>query len=128
MTDVDKYLKENNLLLWGWNPFYTGILTDEERKMPMQWYGENFHFFCKHVDLLGTPLEITPMYSNPFMEKSWRDALFHDLMSFMFTWQRDVYKHLNGYSGLHGITFELDDRIKKFDIEIEPLPDNIWGM
>ena len=127
MTDVDKYLKENNLLLFGWNPFYHGILSDEDRKMPMQWYGDNFHFFCKHVDLLGTPLEITPMYSNPFQESDWISAFIHDLFSFMFEWKEYVWKHLNGYQGLDGITFKFDDRMD-ININIEKLPDNILGM
>ena len=128
MTDVEKYLKDNDLLLFGWNPFFKGILSDEDRKMPIQKYCENFKFFCKHTDLLGAPIEITPLFSTPFMEKNWKDALLHDLMEFMFDWYRNVYVHLNGYSGIHGITYEFDERIKKFDIEVEKLPDNIWGM
>ena len=127
MTDVNKYLQENNLLLFGWNPFYKGILTDEERKMPIQKYGENFLFFCKHTDLLGSPLEIIPLYSNPFMEKDWKDALLHDFMNFMIDWYRDVWPHLNGYSGISDITYEFDERMK-LNIEVEKLPDNIWNM
>ena len=63
MTDVEKYLKDNDLLLFGWNPFFKGILSDEDRKMPIQKYCENFRFFCKHTDLLGAPIEITPLFS-----------------------------------------------------------------
>lgn len=128
MTDIEKYLKDNNLKLFGWNPFFKGILSDEERKLPIMKWGENFVFFCKHTDLLGAPLEITPIYSKPFGEKDWQTALFHDIMSFTFDWYRHVWSHLNGYSGMRGITYELDDRIKKFEIDIEPLPENIWGM
>ena len=84
MTDVEKYLKDNNLLLFGWNPFFKGILSDEDRKLPIQKYCDNFRFLCKHADLLGAPIEITPLFSTPFMENDWKDALFHDLMEFMF--------------------------------------------
>ena len=127
MTDVEKYLKDNNLLLFGWNPFFKGILSDEERKMPIQKYGENFKFFCKHTDLLGAPIEISPLYSTPFGETSWTSALIHDLFSFMFDWREYVWEHLNGYQGIQGIKFEFDERMK-INIDVEKLPDNIWGM
>ena len=127
MTNVEKYLKDNNLLLLGWNPFYKGIFSDDERKMPIQRWCENFKFFCKHADLLDSPIEITPLFSTPFMEKDWTSAFIHDLMEFMIDWHRYVYSHLNGYSGLHGITFEFDERMK-INIDVEKLPDNIFGM
>ena len=56
MTNIEEYMKDKEF--FKWNPFLKGYVSNEERKLPIQWSDINFHFFCKHADLLGAPLEI----------------------------------------------------------------------
>ena len=49
MTNIEDYMKDKEF--FKWNPFLKGYIYDEERKKPIQWSNDNFHFFCKHADL-----------------------------------------------------------------------------
>lgn len=80
--------------------------------MPILKYGYHFKFFCKHTDLLGEPVEITPIIDKPWNASTWEESLLKDLMMFMFDWRVYVWEHLNGYSGLDLVKFEFDPSLK----------------
>jgi hypothetical protein len=121
MTNIEQYLKENHTPLFGWNPFFKGYLSNKDRKLPIQKYCENFRFFCKHADLIGAPIEITPLFEDhPFMSPNWETALMHDIMEFMFEWREYVWSHLNGYSGFDKVRFEFDPSIT-INIDVKSL-------
>jgi hypothetical protein len=107
MTNIDEYMKGKEF--FKWNPFFKGYVSDEERKMPIQWSNTDFHFFCKHADLLGAPLEIRVLSNYKFTD--YRTKFMRSFMEFLFEWKNDVWAHLNGYSGLDGVNFEFDKNI-----------------
>lgn len=117
MTNLNDYNRSD---FFTSNIFDHKILSDEERKMPYKWQGENFMFFCKHADLLGAPVEVRATSTYPFMESSWLAAYQHDLMNFITDWKDNVWKRLNGYSGMSGIKFEFDENISvDFNVNIK---------
>jgi len=94
------------------NPFRKGYLTDEERKEPFRWFGENFVFFAKHADLSETGVEIyrNENYSYPYGPSpcTWENALLRDCMQFGIWWSNNVHKYLNGFSGFDTVKIEID--------------------
>ena len=44
MTNIEEYMKGKEF--FKWNPFLKGYVSNEERKMPIQWSDINFHFFA----------------------------------------------------------------------------------
>jgi hypothetical protein len=112
MTNVAEYTKEHSF--FHSNIFDHKMLTDEERKMPYQFHGENFWFFCKHTDLLDAPVEVrltSEISTSPFLENSWEDAYLHDFMNFITDWKTNIWPRLSGYVGFFAVKFEFDSNI-----------------
>ena len=112
MTNVAEYTKEHPF--FHDNIFDHKMLTDEERKMPYQFHGENFWFFCKHTDLLDAPVEVrltNEISTSPFLENSWEDAYLHDFMNFITDWKTNIWPRLSGYVGFFAVKFEFDSNI-----------------
>ena len=108
MTNIEEYMKGKEF--FKWNPFLKGYMSNEERKMPIQWSNIHFHFFCKHADLLGAPLEVRVISNYKF--RDYRIVFMRAFMQFVFEWKNEVCDHLNGYSGIDCIMFEFDENIK----------------
>ena len=104
------------------NPFIKGYLTDEERKMPFRWYGENFVFFSRTADL-SAGLEIyrdeNKIYPDVYY-KTWENAFLHDLILFGMWWKTNVHEHLNGFNGWDCVKIEIDENIG-FKLDIKDL-------
>jgi hypothetical protein len=96
------------------NPFRKGYLTDEERKEPFRWFGENFVFFAKHADLSETGVEIyrNENYSYPcHCTSTWETVLLRDCMIFGIWWRSNVHKFLNGFNGFDTVKIEIDPKL-----------------
>ena len=91
-------------------PFRKGYLTDEERKQPFRWFGNNFIFFSKTVDLsAGIEIYRNQNYSMPMEHPfTWENNLLRDCMQFGIWWTRCVLEHLNGFAGFDTINIEID--------------------
>ena len=119
MTDnIDRYFENGK----GFNasPFRKGYLTDEERKQPFRWFGDNFVFFAKNADLYsGLEIYRNVNYSYPEIHtKTWESALLRDCMMFGMWWRENVHSHLNGFCGFDCIKVELDPALNmKLDIK-----------
>ena len=103
------------------NPFRKGYLTDEERKEPFRWFGDNFVFFAKNADLYsGLEIYRNVNYSYPEIHaKTWESALLRDCMMFGMWWRENIHKHLNGFCGFDCIKVELDPALNmKLDIKL----------
>lgn len=105
------------------NPFRKGYLTDEERKQPFRWFGENFVFFAKHADLSDTGVEIyrNENYSYPYGPSSctWENSLIRDCIQFGIWWRSNVHKFLNGFNGFDTVKIEIDPALNmKLDIKL----------
>ena len=104
------------------NPFQKGYLTDEERKKPFRWYGENFVFFSKTVDL-SAGLEIYRDKDKKYPDiyyKTWEGAFLHDLIYFGMWWRTNILDHLNGFNGWDCVDIELDKNLG-FQLNIKDL-------
>ena len=108
MTNIEDYMKDKEF--FKWNPFLKGYIYDEERKKPIQWSNDNFHFFCKHADLSGAPLEVRLISNYKFID--YRKEFMRAFMQFVFEWKSEVWRHLNGFLGIDCIDFEFSDNIK----------------
>ena len=108
MTNIEDYMKDKEF--FKWNPFLKSYIYDEERKKPIQWSNDNFHFFCKHADLLGAPLEVRLISNDKSID--YRKEFMCAFMQFVFEWKSEVWRHLNGFQGIDCIDFEFSDNIK----------------
>lgn len=103
------------------NSFRRGYLTDEERKEPFRWFGENFVFFAKCVDLSkGIEIYRNPNFFHPeYHAKTWESSLLRDCMYFGIWWRDNVHKYLNGFSGIDCVSVEIDPSLgMKLDIKL----------
>ena len=104
------------------NPFRKGYLTDEERKEPFRWFGENFVFFAKNADLYsGIEIYRNKNYSYPDgpSPRTWENSLIRDCMMFGIWWRENVHKFLNGFSGFDTVKIEIDPELNmKLDIKL----------
>ena len=120
MTEnIDSYFEDDK----GFrsNPFRKGYLTDEERKEPFKWFGDNFVFFAKRADLYdGIEIYRNVNYSHhDYHVNSWEAALLRDCIMFGCWWKNNVHKFLNGFSGLDTIPVEIDPALNmKLDISL----------
>lgn len=78
-----------------------GLLTDQERKMPLE-HGCS-HFSFKACMDLSEPVQVIP-YGNG--GKYTLDWYSQDLASFMCWWTNFVMKDLNGFSGFSHVRFQ----------------------
>lgn len=79
-----------------------GLLTDEQRKLPLQ-HGCHCFTFETCIDL-SKPIKVIP-YGN---YKSYSiDDYSRDVAEFFTWWSREVLKDLNGFSGYSNLKFEL---------------------
>ena len=108
MTNIEEYMKDKEF--FKLNPFLKGYISNEDCKKPIQWSNIDFHFFCKHADLLGAPLEVRLISNYKFTD--YRKEFMRAFMQFVFEWKDEVWSHLNGYSGLDCVEFEFGDNIK----------------
>ena len=106
MTDITK---KN---FFKWDPFAKEFLTNEEKKMPIIYYGEHFNFFCKSADLLDGPVKITCRHPD-YKFVDYTEVFMRDMMAFNFDWFSYVHKRLNCFQGVDCIKFELDPIVKK---------------
>jgi len=96
------------------NPFRKGYLTDEERKEPFRYYGENFVFFSETADL-SKGLKI---YRNDYRiypdvyYKTWEIAFIHDMIQFSIWWSNNIHKYLNGFNGLDTVKIDIDESLE----------------
>ena len=103
------------------NPFRKGYLTDEERKEPFRWFGDNFVFFAKNADLYsGLEIYRNVNYSYPEIHaKTWESALLRDCMMFGMWWRENVHKYLNVFNGFDTVKIEIDPALNmKLDIKL----------
>jgi glyoxylase-like metal-dependent hydrolase (beta-lactamase superfamily II) len=94
-------------------------LTDEERKEPFRWYGENFIFFAQCADLSkGVEIYRNVDISYPdYHVKTFECALIRDCMMFGIWWRDNVHKYLNGFSGFDTVRVEIDPSLNmKIDV------------
>ena len=117
--NIDSYFENGN----GFhsNPFRNGYLTDEERKEPFRWYGENFIFFAKCADLSkGVEIYRDVNISYPdYRAKTFECALIRDCMMFGIWWRDNVHRYLNGFSGFDTVRVEIDPSLNmKIDVSL----------
>lgn len=110
MTDITEYMIGKEF--FKWDVFAKEYLTNDERKMPIRYYGEYFNFFCKSADLLDDPVEITCSHPD-YKFVDYTQAFMRDMMNFNFEWFSYVHKRLNGWSGIDCIKFEFDPIVKQ---------------
>lgn len=79
----------------------TGLLTDEDRKEPLQ-HGCNYFTFETCLDL-SQPVKVIP-YGDP-TEVSLQNYT-RDVANFICWWTHFVHKDLNGFSGFSHVKFE----------------------
>ncbi len=80
-----------------------GLLSDEDRKAPLQHNCEHFKF--ETVLDLSEPIKVTPYGSSG--GKYPLNYYSADVASFICWWTNFVMHDLNGFSGFHHIKFEL---------------------
>jgi hypothetical protein len=117
--NIDSYFEDGK----GYhsNPFRKGYLTDEERKQPFRWFGENFVFFAKNADLYsGIEIYANPNYTYPCPKSpAWNEALIRDCITFGLWWRMNVHQYLNGFSGLDNVKVEIDPKLNmNLDIKL----------
>jgi hypothetical protein len=81
---------------------YTGYLTNQDRKKPIDRNGDYFNFYTC-IDL-SCGVKITSIYGTPNIEQYSKD-----LASFMVWWGVNVLPHLNGFSGTDTIKYFVDE-------------------
>ena len=87
-----------------------GLLTDEDRKAPLE-HGCN-HFTFKSCLDLSKGVDVIP-YGNP--NKVSVDHYSQDVASFIAWWTNFVMKDLNGFSGFSHVKFRLHGEFELVD-------------
>ena len=102
MTNITEYMVGKEF--FKWDAFAKEYLTNEERKMPIRYYGEYFNFFCKSADLLDGPVEITCSQPNyqfvnyiQGLSNFWFYTIWFGLFACVFLLVVKFFKIYNGF-------------------------------